>query len=81
MKKSTLALNVLDLVKQSPLRDLLYSFDTLVDMGSVGMRMYGSGSGDEIEYEISNQISHPYRGKHSWLTYSRSLRMVLSVGT
>lgn len=30
MKKNTLALNVLDIVEQSPLRDLLYPFDTLV---------------------------------------------------
>ena len=29
MKKSTLALNVLDLVKQSLLQDMLYPFDTL----------------------------------------------------
>ena len=30
MKKSTLALKVLDLVKQSLLQDMLYPFDTLV---------------------------------------------------
>ena len=32
MKKSTLALTVLDIAKQRPLQDLLYPFDTLVGM-------------------------------------------------
>lgn len=32
MKKSTLALNVLDIVKQRSLQNLLYPFDTLVEI-------------------------------------------------